>query len=148
MHPRRIIPFVTGLALLTACTAGTPATPTADGSEQEVAALDDGEYFGFVTAVDAAAGTIAFDPATWVSDDGEPNGYRIDNDEVDAEVLTIGPDTQIEVLLQAGDPGTAASLDTDGLEAWFHDPDSGQDVAFDVTVAEGEATTLRFRYRP
>jgi hypothetical protein len=150
MHPHRFrpLPVVAGLALLAACTGGTSATPTEDVAEHDPAALVDGEYFGFVTAVDAAARTITFDPATWVMADDEPNGYRIDNDEAEAEVVPVAADGEIEVLLQAGDPATAASVDIAGLEDWFLGPTSGGEVAFDVTVAGGEATNLAFRYRP
>ncbi|HSK23296.1 MAG TPA: hypothetical protein VK906_08980 [Egicoccus sp.] len=146
-HPFRRLPLVAGvvLAMLAGCTSEAPSSSPVETSR---ASLDDGEYFGFVTDVDAAGGTITFDPATWVVADDEPNGYRIDNDEVDDEILPVRADAEIDVLLQAGDPATAATVDLEELEDWFRSPASGQEVAFDVTVADGEATALAFRYRP
>lgn len=143
----RRLPLVTAvvLATLAGCTGEAPVAPPGGTTTP---GLDDGEYFGFVTDVDAAGGTITFDPATWVVADDEPNGYRIENTVVDDEVLRVGTDAEIDVLLQAGDPATAARVDLDALEDWFRTPASGREVAFDVTVADGEATALAFRYRP
>lgn len=137
--------------LLSACGAdpatGVPATETP--TEAPAAApLADGEHFGFVTAVDASAGTIGFDEAVWVSSDDEPNGYRIDDPEDTVVTLALAGDADIEVLMSTGDPSTIADVDAAGLQAWFEGPAAGQEVAFDLEVADGEVVSLEFVYRP
>lgn len=127
---------------------GEPATGEPATDVPAAAPLSDGEHFGFVTGVDATAGTIGFDEAVWVSTDAEPNGYRIDNPDDTVVTLPLAEDAAVEVLMSTGDPSTATEVDAAGLQAWFEGPAADQELAFDLEVADGEVISLRFVYRP
>jgi hypothetical protein len=143
---------VTGVLVLVACGAddlGAGPQPASEGDAAGPASgLADGSHFGFLTGVDATAGTITLDEAVWVATDDEPNGYRIDNPDDATVVLPIAEEAAIEVLTATGDPATAAAVDADGLADWFTGPAAGQEVAFDLDVVDGAVTALRFVYRP
>lgn len=145
---------LTGVLFLAACgtdDAGADPGPTAepgDGADVGNAPLADGEHFGFLTAVDATAGTITLDEAIWVSSDDEPNGYRIDNPDATTVVLAVADAAAIEVLMSTGDPATATDVDVQGLADWFDGPAAGQEVAFNLEVVDGAVATMRFAYRP
>jgi hypothetical protein len=148
----RIVVAVTGVLVLVACGAsdggaGNQPAPEFDAAGQ-AGGLADGSHFGFLTGVDASAGTITFDEAVWVVADDEPNGYRIDNPYGVTVVLPLAEDTAIEVLTSTGDPSTAAAVDADGLAAWLTGAAAGQEVAFDLEVVDGAVSTMRFAYRP
>lgn len=158
--PLRLTAAILGAVLLAAC-GGTPTEPTSPGASEPAtddqdteeptddgSALADGEHFGFVRGVDADAATVDFDPATWVADDDEPNGYRIDDPDAATVTLPVASDATIEVLTATGDPSTATEVDVTGLAAWADGPASGQDLAFDVVVDGGVVTTMTFVYRP
>jgi hypothetical protein len=105
-------------------------------------------YFGFLTGVDPAVGTITVDEAAWVSTDDEPNGYRIDNPDDATVVLTLAEEAVIEVLLFTGDPATETAVDVGGLADRFTASAAEQEVAFNLDVVDGTVSTLRFVYRP
>ena len=106
------------------------------------------ERFGFLVAVDTAAGTITFDEATWIADDGEPNGYRIENPDHTTEVLPVASGTLVSVLWRTGDPTSEDVTDLLGLSEWFDELGTPDEAAFDVIVHDGAVTSLAFRYRP
>jgi hypothetical protein len=152
---RRLLSFlvvaVTFVLVLVACgdaLAGDQAGPQPGDAAGPADGLADGPHFGFLTGVDATAGTITLDEAVWVSSDDEPNGYRIDDPDDATVELPLAEEAAIEVLMSTGDPATAAEVDADGLADWFTGPAAGQEVAFNLEVVDGAVATMRFAYRP
>jgi hypothetical protein len=147
-----LIVAVSGVLVLAACGVDAVGAGDRPAPGDDVAGpshgLADGSHFGFVTGVDAAAGTITFDEAVWVSTDEEPNGYRIDNPDEATVVLPLAAEATIEVLTSTGDPSTATTVDAPGLEDWFTGSAAGQEVAFDLEVVDGNVDAMRFTYRP
>lgn len=78
----------------------------------EVAALENGQHFGYVTSVDVGERTIVFDLAIWLSGEeadrayqeatGEtghvPNDYYVVNDNPRLRTLTLAPDVRVRLL--------------------------------------------------
>lgn len=147
MRPPLRLPAAVLAAALLLAACGDDAAATA-GETPDEPVLADGEHFGFLTTVDAAAGTIGFDEAVWVNSDAEPNGYRIDNPRRTIVTLPVADEAAIEVLMSTGDPSTATDVDVAGLQDWAEGPAAGQDLAFDLDVTDGQVTGLRFVYRP
>ena len=138
-------------ALATGCAAATADVvddPIAQPTPAPVP-VDDGDHFGFLVAVTTDPATVTIDPAVWVDDAEQPNGYRIDDPGLDPVDLPLADDATIEVLQSTGDPSTAATVTVDELQAWFTDLGQPDEAApFDVVITDGEVTQLRFVYRP
>lgn len=137
--------LATGCATATADVADVPAAkPTPDA-----VSVADGDHFGFLVAVTTNPAAVTIDPAVWVDDDAEPNGYRIDDPGLDPIDLPLASDAVIEILQATGDPSTTDTVTVDELQTWFTDLGQPDETApFDVVVSDGEVTELRFIYRP
>lgn len=155
----------TTIVTTTATTATTPTTV--------VAALDDGTYFGYVHAIDAATSTIALDTARWLTGaeadeaacaefdecDGAPNGYLVENLDLSTVTLTVADGVRATVQGadgRGGDPGDLAQVDLATWATFLAPGHLGSDpeyqyafaIGFDVTVEGGVVTAIVQRFQP
>lgn len=147
--PRSLLAPALLLALVAVgCADGAVGLPAGDVVADVTDAFD-GEEFGFLTEVSVDTATVVIDPAVWVDDDAEPNGYRIDDPGADPVELPVADDAVIEVLRSTGDPATAAEVTVAELAAWLDGLGMPEiEAAFNVTVTDGEVIAMRFVYRP
>lgn len=95
---------------------GAEGSGCAPGSDQ----LPDGYWFGMVTAYSAE--DITFDLACWFSDEDEPNGYRIRNDNAALRTIAVA----------------------DGAEAWRIDLDFELGLAPPIPFSDWVPETANF----
>ena len=156
--------------------AATTANPAGASSETTLPAaspLDDGTYFGYVHAIDAATATIALDTARWLTGaeadqaacdelgecDGASNGYFVVNADLSTVTLRVADGVTATVQGadgRGGDPGDLRSVD---LATWSTflapgylsaDPEFQYAfaIAFNVTVTGGLVTAIAQQYQP
>ncbi len=138
------------------------------------ASISDGEWFGFVTVgrnesgalilgidlADMLTGQAAHDAAVdegiITEDEDLPNDFFIKNDESILELMNLSDDAIIEVV-SADDVSKHIVITADQLEALYegtyvgsdvYGVASGQPIAMDVTIDNGEITHLKATYLP
>lgn len=130
----------------------SPTAPAPSETATPEASLPDGDHFGFVTSVGVAStgeSHIVLDPAEWINDDSADNGYRIENPDEATVTLILAADATIEVLTSTGDPSTATQVDAAGLNDWYSGlSDFEVPPPFNLTVRDGQVTSMTFTYRP
>ncbi len=152
-------------------TTTAPSTPTT--SPDQPAALEDGEWFGFVTThSDGGAIQLLVDPAEMLSgqeahdaaveagfiteDEDLPNDYFIANPDDQTYLVPVAPGATITVF-SAETVDTELTIDIDQLAAIFagtyegemvYGIVPGQPVPFDVTIGGGVATVIAQVYVP
>ncbi len=151
----------------------TTAPPTTTTSPDQPPALEDGEWFGFVT-MDSTGGVIQLliDPAEMLSgqeahdaaveagfiteDQDLPNDFFIANPETRTYLVPVTGDTAITVL-SAEAVETELAVDLDQLAAildgsyegeMIYGIVPGQPAPFDVTVSGGAASVIAQVYLP
>ncbi len=160
-----VSPIGSSTAPATAAATTTPATV--------VSALDDGTYFGYVHAIDAATSTIALDTARWLTGleadeaacaefdecDGAPNGYFVENLDLSTVTLTVADGVRATVQGadgRGGDSGDLAQVDLATWATFLAPSHLGSDpeyqyafaIGFDVTLEGGVVTAIVQRYQP
>jgi hypothetical protein len=156
--PGRLAALVVAAGLLlTACgtgtdTAGTP--PVGDGpspveapAEGDQPWLTDGHYLGYLRHLDTEAGIIRLDLVTWVNDEEEPNGFRIDDPDDTLWEGRLAMDATAAVIdcRQACEP---VAVDLADIARRSVRPLNGEDALFDVVVAEQVVRSVDERYTP
>jgi hypothetical protein len=143
-----VLSMLTGV-VLGACAPASDTPGSGDGATGggDEAVLTDGDHLGLLRLVDLDQGVILVDLVTWVDDDNEPNGFRIDDPDDEVWEGRLAADVAASVIdcTQACEP---MAVDLAAIANGDVRPFNGEYALFDVAVRDGQVTSVEERYTP